>query len=374
MRPNLKRLSAFTGAAAIMILSGANSGQNCNPQPPATCYADDCTRCYCLGPENIIANAPVNPRTCNGDLTITVAGLYWRGEQDGMEYAVDNEIIGTDSVTGNPQLTNLIDAKYKTPSFDWDFGFRVGLSYASPCDGWDIGILWTFFHEGAKSHVEAEFDDNHALLPLWSAYQFPNAGNAPTLFASDIESFWKFDLHLIDIELGRQFWTSRKLSFRPHIGLRLAKLDQTFEIEYKGGSWNDPGLSINVNDLVDLDNDFKGIGIRSGFDTLWNFECGWGVYGRLALSVIYGKFDLDHDERIRDAQAPFTKNKILETKENFRASRASFDLGLGVQWTAMICKCQYGVTAQLGWEQHLFPSKPTLESRAPWRNEWIRHF
>ncbi|NGX36934.1 MAG: hypothetical protein K1000chlam2_00080 [Chlamydiae bacterium] len=85
MRLNLKKLSAFSGAAAVMILSGANSGQDCNPQPPATCYADDCNRCYCLGPENIIANAPVNPRTCNGDLTITVAGLYWKARQDGME-------------------------------------------------------------------------------------------------------------------------------------------------------------------------------------------------------------------------------------------------------------------------------------------------
>jgi len=30
------------------------------------------------------------------------------------------------------------------------------------------------------------------------------------------------------------------------------------------------------------------------------------------------------------------------------------DLELGVQWSTLVCGCQYGLTAQLGWENHMF--------------------
>nr|NGX27179.1 hypothetical protein [Chlamydiota bacterium] len=136
MRPDLKTVSALSIIVVATILSGAKSRQDCAPSAPANCYADDCTHCYCLGPENMQANAPVRPITCNGDIVITVAGFYWKASQDGMEYAIENEVIGSDALTFNPQLNNLIDSKFKTPNFDWDFGFKAGLAYNSPCDGW----------------------------------------------------------------------------------------------------------------------------------------------------------------------------------------------------------------------------------------------
>jgi len=354
MRPDTKAVSAFTIIAVATILSGAKSNEDCKPTKPATCYADDCKHCYCLGPENIMANAPVRPLTCNGDFEVTVAGLYWRANQDGMEYAIDNEITGSDALTVNAQLNNLIESEYKTPAFQWDFGFKFGLGYNSACDGWDFGVLWTWFQNSANTHIDAQAENNHTLLPLWSAFQFPNAGQAPILFATDIESFWKLDLNLIDLDLGREFWASKYLSLRPHVGLRIANIDQKFEIEHKGGSWNDPGLQLSFNDWVDLDNDFKGVGIRSGFDTVWNFGCGWALYGDFALAIVYGRFSLDHDETLRQVEAPFSKTKIFETNESFRASRAMLDMGLGIRWAGMICDCQYGLSFSLAWEQHLF--------------------
>jgi len=351
MRPHWKIISILALGSTLM---GANrSEQGCLPEPAATCYPDECKSCHCLGPENYGVNPPVFPRTCNGDFTITIAGFYWNAHQDGMEYAIDNEIIGSDASSMNPELNNLIDAEYLTPNSKYDFGFKFGFGYNSACDGWDIGILWTRFRDGAKSHEEAELEDNHALLPLWSAFQFPNAGNAPILFANDIETFWKVELDIFDIELGREFWTSKFLSMRPHVGLRIAFIDQEFDIEHKGGSWSF-GSNLIFNDEVELDNDFKGVGLRGGLDTVWNFGCGFALYGNFALSIVYGRFDLHHDESIRDARSPFSKNKILETKEGFRKSSGMADLALGVQWSTMFCDCQYGFTIGFGWEQHIF--------------------
>jgi len=352
-----KSLIVLSILGAANVATAARNQENCEPTPPATCYADDCQHCYCLGPENIIANAPVNPRTCNGDWVIRVAGFYWNAHQDGMEYAIDDHVKNPGPNPGQieiQQLNNLIDADYKTPNFQWDWGFKVGLGYNTTCDGWDIGVLWTWYRGKANDHVEAEADDNHTLLPLWSAFAPAQGFN---LYATDIETHWKLQLNLVDIELGREYWTSKYLSFRPFVGLRVAFINQDFEIQNKGGSWsertNTPAQDA-FNNEVDLDNDFKGVGIRAGFDTVWNFGCGWALYGNFAASVVYGRFSIDHDEEIRQAISPHDKTKILETKDSFHASRGMLDLALGIQWSSMFCDCQYGFTVQLGWEHHLF--------------------
>ncbi len=372
-----KSLLALSIMSAANVAVAARGSDNCAPEPPATCYPEDCNHCYCLGPENYGVNAPVRPITCNGDWVISTAGFYWNAHQDGMEYAIDNhvknpnqeidslsafkviiiddmeeipdDILDSDSVIQH--LNNLIDGEYETPDFKWDFGFKIDLGYNSTCDGWDFGVVWTWYRGKANDHIEAEFDDNHTLLPLWSVFS-PSSGSI--VYATDIETHWKFQLNLVDIELGRQYWTSKYLSFRPFIGLRIAYLEQNFEIQHKGGSWSAILDAPAFNNEVDLDNDFKGVGIRTGFDTVWNFGCGWGLYGNLAASIVYGRFSLDHDEYNRKASSPHEKIKILETEESFHASRAMFDLALGIQWASLFCDCQYGFTVQLGFEQHLF--------------------
>jgi len=353
--PMQKSLLALSILGATNIAFAAKGADNCAPEPPTTCYPGNCNHCYCLGPENYGVNAPVRPVTCNGDWVISAAGFYWSAHQDGMEYAVDTSVQNKQESTTTvglspPNVPDLIDAEYETPNFKWDFGFKVDLGYNTTCDGWDFGVTWTWYRGKANDHIEAEKDDNHTLIPLWSAYASPEG---LTTFATDIETHWKLELNLIDIELGREYWTSKYLSFRPFVGLRIAFIDQHFEIQHKGGSWSEI-VQFPFNDEVDFDNDFKGVGIRAGFDTVWNFGCGWGLYGNFATSIVYGRFSLDHDEEIRQASSPHNKIKVLETEESFHASRAMLDLGLGIQWHSLFCDCQYGFTVQFGWEQHLF--------------------
>ena len=64
----------------------------------------------------------------------------------------------------------------------------------------------------------------------------------------------------------------------------------------------------------------------------------------------------------RAAEAPFSKEKFFETEDSFRASRFVADLILGIQWSALFCDCQYGLTVKLGWENHLF-----LDQNQMWR-------
>jgi hypothetical protein len=284
-----------------------------------------------------------------------------------MEYAIENKVQNPNAVVAGggalntTTLNQLSDAEYKHPSAKWDWGFRVGVGYCSPCDGWDVELLWTWYR--GRSHSEANCDNNvnNTVLPLWSDFVAQNVNATgpagAVLFADTAEMHWKLKMNLIDLELGRGFWVSRYLAIRPFIGLRYASLKQHADINYNGGSWiaTAAPAQLALNDEVDLQNNYRGAGLRAGLGSQWNFGCGWALYGDFAASIIYGRFRVDHDELITPATAlPRTPTVVLDTTEHLRAARAILDMGLGVQWSTMFCSCKYGFTAMLGWEAHVF--------------------
>ena len=345
----MKTLLALTG-----ITSALCGAETCCETAPAPCYPDSPPCAYCVGPDSV--NPSVRPMGCDGSWLVTLEGLYWNSHQDGMEFAIDNSVfIATTGFTFDDihQLNNLIDAKYLTPHAKWEFGFKAGLTYNSTHDGWDLGVTWTWYRGSASIHVEAEVDDNHTLLPLWSAWQIQNI---KILWARDIEADWSTRLNLVDVELGREFWVSKYLNLRPHIGLRFASIDQSYTIKHKGGLWSlTPVPTFLLNNEVSMRNDFHGVGARGGFDTVWNLGKGFSFYGNTALSLVYGRFKVKHDEWNRQALSPHTKTRVLETEDHFRASRAMTDLALGLQWSTLFGReCQYGFTLGIAWEHHLF--------------------
>ncbi len=354
----VKKWAAY---GAMSLTSVASAAQNpCAPQPPAICYPDTCPPCQrCLGPETFAGNPPVCPRTCNGDVDLTIAVFCWDMYQDGMEFAINDDVTNPSVPATTPetiqQLNQLAGARYKKAFPKWECGFKLGLGYCSPCDGWDVGLEWTYFHGKAFNHIIADPDSNHTLIALWSQFAPAQAG---VVYATTVANDWKVKLNLIDLEIGRHFWVSRYLSIRPFIGLRYASIHQHNQIYYDGGSWSANSIVTPIqpafNGIVDIHNNYNGAGLLAGLDSEWNFGCGWSLYGNVAASIIYGRFSNDHDEYIRLARTPHSITNILDTRESFRASRPILDLGLGVKWSTMFCSCKYGFSAMLGWEQHMF--------------------
>lgn len=343
----------ITLAMASILLSSGLSAQakertSCAPSAPAPCNEAACCRTYCLGPEMEAINAPVNPITCNGDWVVSIAGFYWNFHQDRMEFAIDNGVTEDDWESNRL----FIDAEYEMPKTSWDFGFKVGIGFNTTCDGWDFGLEWTRFNGNSHTHVDIEPDENRILLALWS---YVNGTGGASTFAdvTDIIAEWNVNLNLIDGSLGRAFWNSKRLSLRPFIGFRFASIKQNYHLLHKGGQFNE-NFTPDVNNEVDIDNDFRGFGFRGGLDSVWNLGCGWGIYGEASLSLVYGRFSIDHDEQNRQSETPFTKAKVLEIERSFRAVRYMADFGIGVTWASLFCDCQYGFRASLGWETHLF--------------------
>lgn len=257
-------------------------------------------------------------------------------------------------------LNNVIDGKYLNPRSKWNFGFKFGIGYNSTRDGWDFQLLWTHFRNRASKTDTAVPTTNNTLLPLWSAFASSAAGgttqNNMILFTSSINSNWKLELDLIDLDMGREFWNSKYVTLRPHIGLRYASIKQLFELEFLGGSWSvvtTPSTAATTG-IVRLHNDFKGLGVAAGLESTWLLGRGFGFWGNVNLSLVYGRFDLDHTEDNSLGSPNFTRTPILETDEGFHSTKAMTDLELGVEWTTMFSDCNYGFTLSLAWEHHMF--------------------
>jgi hypothetical protein len=347
-------------------MPGYGNMDACMPEPAAPCYSLDTPPCdYCLGPENVAGNPAVRPYTCDGDIVIEVAGFYWNAHQDGLEFAIADSVAAPATTLSNPsELNNLIRAEYLNPKAKWELGFKLGLGYDSTHDGWDLMLLWTHYRGRAKKEADIDLDDNSSLLPLWSAFS-TSAGSLGTginniLYATNIEAHWKLRLDLVDLELGREFWSSKYLTLRPHIGLRYAWIRQDLDIMHQGGAFSAVAPSSEdvfqqaMNNEVDLHSKFKGIGVRAGLNSTWLLGRGFAFFGNAAISIVYGRFSVDADEENSLAQSPFSETQILDTDEHFRSSKGMTDLAFGISWSTMFSDCQYGFTLALAWEHHLF--------------------
>lgn len=341
-------------ALSLFLLSatGAFAAQQetCEPTSPVCYTSDDCTKTYCLGPAKPVANAPVHPYTCNGDWEITVAGFYWKPHMDGLQLAIKTAVQLPEGpgITADIPSNNLVGAEFKNPHFSWDFGFRVGLGYNTTCDGWGIGLAWTRFTTSSDTLETNNIDDNQTLISLFGEF-FLSA----TASVLDLKAHWSLDLDIVDATLGREYWVGPKLSFRPLIGLRYGSIEQEYDVANRGRTPNTQ-LILQRNYFSENNWDFRGFGILAGMASNWHFGCGYGLYGNLGISSLYGRFHYKQNGFQKSSTSPFDKVKRNEVTDSIRVSRAILDLGLGVEWFGLFCDCSYGLGVRLGWEQHLF--------------------
>ena len=304
---------------------------------------------------------------------VTIEGLLWNAHQDGLEFAIQN-LEAPNLASAQVSTTNsspFYDSTVLYPKSKWDFGFRVGLGYVLNHDGWDLYADWTHFRTTATKHIESDIQ----IVPfrLYTLYSgivsgAENAQGVPNLLSppvtvnptvDSIDARWKLHFDVIDLELGREFYTSKYLTLRPHIGLRGASIRQKYDLDYNGGAFTENGIVLL--DDVDFKNNFWGIGVRGGLNSLWHWgrSCGgdWSFYGNLALSLLYGHFDIEQNETIENTSgvASITGGdlNVLSTENSYRASRAMTDLALGLRYDYDCTDSAYHIALWLGWEHHI---------------------
>jgi hypothetical protein len=267
------------------------------------------------------------------NIFITGDFLYWQAHENGLSYVLKTQ--GSD--IGN-------NAKTKEMHFQYDPGFRVGLGWNTPHDGWDLYANWTSFV--TKAHGE-ETAGSKTLTPIFGnrhqAFTFAN------YLPKSAKAHWNLNLNLVDVELGREFFVSKWLTLRPFAGLRSAWINQRMHTEYKGMQ---PTSSSFVSLVDHMTSKYWGIGIRPGLNTQWGLGCGFSFYGNASLSLLYGYFHQKQHEYSKNTYTDLVD--YVDLKHSNRVGRAFAETQLGIRWEHMFANDHGHFSIQAGWENLMF--------------------
>jgi len=263
--------------------------------------------------------------------------LYWYASVNGLPYSISNK--------GGSTFIN--HGKMHNARSTWDQGFRVGFGYQTTRDTWDFVVYWTRYYSSSPTH---------AKIALGQGVIFPTLTNptAPRVInvLDRSHAHWKVHLNLIDLEIGREFLASKFLAMRPFIGPRTAWVSHLYRVRYYGID-----VPPRFTDRVQMSSEFFGMGVRAGLNTEWRLKYGLSLYGNGALSLLYGRFLIQDQERVSSSSTNVERLSVLW---RYKQSVATTDLGAGVRYHVGFFDEDYHLDLQLGYEQHYFPSQNAL--------------
>jgi len=246
--------------------------------------------------------------------------LFWQSNMGSLSFGVESD-----------STTSVQNGHCKSPSFDWKWGYRLGIGYQIPHDRWDLFANYTYLYGHAHGHANAK-----AVFPTW-ATNF--AGTSP-FYAASATADWNMHLNMADLELGRNCFPSKWLSLRPFVGLRGGTIDQKYLVAYNGGTIAPLG-----SDQVQLNTDFWGVGLRMGVNTLWGLGKGLSIYGNGSTSLLSGHFTVHEREKLIWQEL---QKMNLESQVSNVVVEA--DVALGLQWDYLFSKERYHIGLKMGWE------------------------
>lgn len=288
-----------------------------------------------------IVNPPARPtQKCDWGAYISVDPFLLKPQENGLEFAaITQNLLGQSAISGR--------TKFKSPNFNWDWGFRLRLGANLPHDAWDVYMTWSRLYTSAHRTISAGL--NQFILPIYLSSQ-TNAntlfsGGAPRL-ALNAKDNWNLHFNELDLEVGRQFFVSKWLTVKPHAGFRGAWIHQRDKVRYFNFIANPNADFATAN----MKCNFNGIGIVGGLDTQWGIGCGWSLFANYSTSLLYGYFTINNNES--GVSAGVTRN-FYSASDFYHVNRFINDLMLGLRYDYMFCEDLYHVGIQVGWEQHL---------------------
>lgn len=302
----------------------------------------------------------------------TAEWLYWKLYEGGTDYATE-------------YASNSSYKKGRNKSIDFDFesGFRVGLGYVFKRDAWDLYGFYTQIDSTAKESVKG------CVFPLLVFED--SLGGIDNEEAAKMH--WNVHFKNGDLDLGREYFVGKWLTFHPGIGVKGAWIDQKAHAKYGfcdaseipssssscidccccsssssssstslSSSSCSPSCSCSCSSSsseqtvysVHLKNNFTGVGPKASLGTNWFFCPTFSLYGYVAGSVLWGEFDLKQSQR-------YFGDTHSSIKSTFNRLVPTAQVRLGLLWDIFFNRNRTHIGLSLGWEMQYWWRQNQIE-------------
>ncbi len=270
---------------------------------------------------------------------VTADFIYWKAEMDGLNYAQEgNYSFGKASLPHSAH-----SGQTKNVDFGFEPGFKAGIGVDFRHDGWYLGANYTWL-EHFTAHGSAHNDPDHRGQLVGTFFTTLNTISPVTpVILEEAHAKWKLRFNAVDLELGRSFYISRYLVLKPYVGLKYAWLDQKYRVFYDV-------FQSTTTLTIHEKQDYWGLGLRGGFNTEWHFTRNWSIYGNLAISELYGQFEVTR----KDIEGGTTPGIALFVRNNFHTIKPVLEMALGVRYETFFSDDRYQLFFQAGWEEQMW--------------------
>ncbi len=316
----MKSLFKILGLASVSLIAAAHADANTQSTSQ--------TQMQMITPS-------AGPRVENAmDGVITADFIYLDATQTGLDYA-------RNFITAASAGTTVENAgKIYYPHYKFDPGFRIGLGLDLAHDAWDIMANYTWFHTGTHTTRDTfpEVDGN-STIGASAGYLTPEATTPVYSGGSD----WRLKLDTIDVDLGRNYFISQYLALRPFFGAKAAWNRQQFDSYVDTSTSSTTGLMYNYQQQTAFE-----IGIRTGFNTSWQFTRNWNIYGNAAFNLLSAHQKTHYKVTF---QANETDTNVIQNI-NFDqyTIQPVIELGMGFGYECFFFDDSYHFAVSAGWE------------------------
>ncbi len=289
-----------------------------------------------------LINPAAGPRVRNGaDVFINADLFYWKAQENGVPVGIIS-VAGPSYVNSTGQVVTSSAANSVNLEHRWDLGFRIGLGYNLPHDGWDVSLTWLRFKTRGQAGTAFDTSPSTSIYGSQSTYPLDSGQN----IVNQAYGRYRLLLNQLDLELGRNFFVSKWLAVRPHVGLRTDWIPQRQTLDYRFLSSGNLNYEHSYDKLK-----YWGLGLCGGLDTQWGLGSGFSIYGNGSFSILYGFFKDTHYGKINLPVNFYTSYSSYSFQH---VSRAIGDLELGFRFDHMFLDDQFHLQIQAGWEQHIY--------------------
>ncbi len=284
------------------------------------------------------------PRVEHGiDVFFTADFIYWTARMDGLAYAITGSGDG---------ISNANKGSVKHPDWGWDPGFKVGAGLNLPHDGWDVYAEYTWLYSNGD-HKKSVNGSN--ILAPWNISNLSNLLSSSEI--TDANADWDIHFHTVNLSLGRNYFISNFLTLKPFVGFKGSWIDQDYRVRYTLGEGTiDSTLKMNN------DQDFWGLGLRTGLDTGWQLTSILSLYGNFAISALWSQFEVERKDTRNDSSNPGGPNNpplnttitVLNSENDFHTIKGVVEFGLGLRAEWWFFDDRYHFLVQGGWEEQLW--------------------